>query len=231
MTQWSRDRLADLFGGLELANDGALVVTGIAEGLQLDGEAFINVRKGKLIPSYELDLKVPWKAVVRDGEGNAVVETSGKLHLPYIAEENHDEDPEVKARPPGRCCSRASMGAKVLPRPQVVLNPEQPTAADARIKDAILKQGKGKILAAVQAFVKEIHAGGPVTAKARCPLDSLLLGSSSRPALPWVRPPWRPRPSSPPLRPPNQAWLPRPRRRPRSPRPRSRSSRRATLSS
>lgn len=45
------------------------------------GDSFINLRKGKLIASYELDVSVGWAGKAADG-----TEVSGKLSLPYISE-------------------------------------------------------------------------------------------------------------------------------------------------
>jgi hypothetical protein len=49
------------------------------------------VRKAKLIPSYELCIKVKWEGSTADGQAG-----SGLIELPYVADENHDEDPEIK---------------------------------------------------------------------------------------------------------------------------------------
>ena len=37
-----------------------------------------------------------WEGEVRDGSGAVVGTASGKVHLPYVAEENHGDDPELK---------------------------------------------------------------------------------------------------------------------------------------
>jgi hypothetical protein len=50
----------------------------------------LNIRRNKLVASYELDIKVAWRGTGPDGEA------SGTIQLPYLAEENHDEDPEIK---------------------------------------------------------------------------------------------------------------------------------------
>lgn len=55
------------------------------------GDALLNVRKAKLIPSYELAVKVGWQGSTADGAA-----ASGVLELPYVADENHDEDPEIR---------------------------------------------------------------------------------------------------------------------------------------
>lgn len=49
------------------------------------------MRKAKLIPSYELCIKVKWEGTTADGQAGR-----GLIELPYVADENHDEDPEIK---------------------------------------------------------------------------------------------------------------------------------------
>ena len=51
----------------------------------------INQRKGKIIPVYELNPTLKWEGT--DAEGS---EGKGEVKVPYISEENHDEDPEVQ---------------------------------------------------------------------------------------------------------------------------------------
>lgn len=64
--QWSRDRLKHLFENCTLVDAPGL--TGSVTSVDsVEGEAFLNVRKKKLIPSYELSVKLSFKADV-DGE-------------------------------------------------------------------------------------------------------------------------------------------------------------------
>ena len=58
----------------------------------------MNVRKAKLIPSYELCIKVRWEGTTAEGQPG-----SGLIELPYVADENHDEDPEIRCEGSVRC--------------------------------------------------------------------------------------------------------------------------------
>eukprot|EP00983_Pelagomonas_calceolata_P067222 1149403-Pelagomonas_calceolata.AAC.10 len=72
--------------------------------------ALVNNRKNKIIPSYELEIRLNWAGSVA-GE-----EAKGKVVLPYVSDENSDEEPEVRRSvKPGRgvCCW--SMREKGLP--------------------------------------------------------------------------------------------------------------------
>lgn len=80
---WTRQRMADLFDGVVLVDGGGVSakVTGLDN---VEGEAFLNIRKKKLIPSYELKVVLSFEGS-SDGEG-----VSGKVRrlafaLPCVA--------------------------------------------------------------------------------------------------------------------------------------------------
>ena len=61
----------------------------------------MNKRKGKIIPGYEVEVKLGWEGEAREGgqaAGAPIARASGVVHFPYLADENADEDPEIKAR-------------------------------------------------------------------------------------------------------------------------------------
>lgn len=131
---WSKQRFSELLDGLMIstASDTKAKITGVQS---VEGEAFLNVRKKKLIPSYELSITANFEGSVIGSNGEVAV--NGKVLLPYIAEENHDEEPEVK----------------------VAL--EQENADTLKLKQAILNEGKQVIIKQVKTFVEEFHAGKP----------------------------------------------------------------------
>ena len=55
--------------------------------LRITGEAYLNQRKGKIIPGYELELSIDYEL-----EGERI----GTMVLPYVSDENRGEDTEVK---------------------------------------------------------------------------------------------------------------------------------------
>ncbi|CAA6664253.1 unnamed protein product [Spirodela intermedia] len=73
---------------------------------KLEGEAYVNIRKGKVIPGYELSLSLSWEgeaisdsAAAAAGGGAAsppLLKVQGSVEVPYLADENADEDPEVR---------------------------------------------------------------------------------------------------------------------------------------
>eukprot|EP00850_Spirogloea_muscicola_P018054 SM000161S02436 [mRNA] locus=s161:242444:244599:+ [translate_table: standard] len=138
---WARARLAQLLAGAPvLAGEGGLWLR-IARLDELDGDAYVNIRKGKIIPGYELRMRLAWEGEARDGQGQTLARADGAAELPYIADENAGEDPEVKVS--------VSDGGEV----------------GARLREAMLSRGKEIIHAAVATFVSEIAAGGPAKAE------------------------------------------------------------------
>eukprot|EP00850_Spirogloea_muscicola_P020928 SM000231S07475 [mRNA] locus=s231:58602:60797:+ [translate_table: standard] len=151
---WARARLAQLLAGAPvLAGEGGLWLR-IARLDELDGDAYVNIRKGKIIPGYELRMRLAWEGEARDGQGQTLARADGAAELPYIADENAGEDPEVKV-------SVSDSGE-----------------VGARLREAMLSRGKEIIHAAVATFVSEIAAGGP--AKAELEAGTAPSGSGER---------------------------------------------------
>lgn len=93
--KWSQTRLTELLSNLVILNGQDQVCINCTTVDSVTGEALINNRKKKLIPSYELAVKGHWKGEIKDGSQNSVASASGSFQLPYISDENADEDPEL----------------------------------------------------------------------------------------------------------------------------------------
>jgi len=48
---------------------------------KLEGEAYVNIRKGKIIPGYELFLSLSWEAEQKDDSGNTILKSEGTVKL------------------------------------------------------------------------------------------------------------------------------------------------------
>lgn len=127
---WCNDRLKQLLANIVLADADGINVKA-DEDVSVSGEATINQRKGKTIPAYELAVTLKWKGTDAQGE-----KISGEVKLPYISEENHDEDPEV----------------------QVVLT----SGDNEKVRGVVFAAAKPVIFKAIATFVKELRAGGPL---------------------------------------------------------------------
>ena len=123
---WAQARLGELLGGVDLPGG---FTTG--KNVKVTGEATVNLRKKKLIPAYELAVSGTWVAA-----GGAGLE--GTWEIPYLADENADEAPEVTA-----AVGQDAVGG-----------------ADAA-RGAFLVAAKAKLAGLVAPFVSEMAAGGP----------------------------------------------------------------------
>ncbi|WOK91943.1 hypothetical protein Cni_G00634 [Canna indica] len=139
--EWSRSFLSSLLSGLTILDgEGGLAIR--TKALEkLDGEAYVNIRKGKIIPGYELTLSLSWEGEARDSAGDSslpLVKVHGSVEVPYLADENAGEDPEVKI---------------------TVRDDDGPIGR--RIKDAFIAKGKPVVLEKLRVYVETMAKGGP----------------------------------------------------------------------
>ena len=131
---WARARFEETCVGLRTTKvvedeggDGAATI-----GIETcAGEAYVNKRKGKIIPGYEIELEI---AYVGTSNGKTC---RGKVRLPYVADENADETPECVVAPAGD------------------------SREDDEVKAMVQREIVPKVLDAVRGFVKDMAAGGP----------------------------------------------------------------------
>ncbi|XP_059428455.1 uncharacterized protein LOC132162207 [Corylus avellana] len=137
---------------------------------KVEGEAYVNVRKGKIIPGYEISLTLAWEGEAKDADGKSLLKADGLVEIPYIADENADEDPDLR----------------------VSVKDEGPIGK--RLKEAMLAKGKPLILVKVRVYVESMAKGGPakedleikkVAPKAQ-PADSPAAATTAKPKEPVV---------------------------------------------
>lgn len=136
--EWSKAQLSQAFAGKVLVEDDNVKIE--CSEVSCTGEAAINNRKNKLIPAYELSIKLSWKGSIK---ATSTVRT-GTVVLPYVADENHDEDPEIKFS----CSGEEDEEAGKL--------------KSAFLSGASGGAGKLMVLEGIQAFVQELKQGGPL---------------------------------------------------------------------
>lgn len=134
---WSRDLLTKLLSNLTILDgEGDLFVkTKTVE--KVEGDAYVNIRKGKIIPGYEISVNLSWEGEAKDSDGKSLLKVDGAVEIPYIADENADEDPEVK----------------------ISVKDDGPIGR--RIKEAMVAKGKPVILEKVRVYVQSMAQGGP----------------------------------------------------------------------
>ncbi|CAN6893962.1 unnamed protein product [Brassica oleracea] len=135
--EWSRNFFNNQFSdAVILSGEGNLFIK-IKKVEKLEGEAYVNVRKGKIIPGYELNVSLSWEGEAKDSEGKTISKAEGSVDMPYISDENADEDPEVR------------------------VSVKDEGAVGKTLKEAMVKKGKGVVLEKVRVFVEAMARGGP----------------------------------------------------------------------
>eukprot|EP00242_Pyramimonas_sp_CCMP2087_P011830 CAMPEP_0198202678 /NCGR_PEP_ID=MMETSP1445-20131203/5885_1 /TAXON_ID=36898 /ORGANISM="Pyramimonas sp., Strain CCMP2087" /LENGTH=348 /DNA_ID=CAMNT_0043873727 /DNA_START=632 /DNA_END=1678 /DNA_ORIENTATION=+ len=137
---WSKHRLKTLLEGLAIVEGESCMWIKIGKVESVTGEAYINTRKGKKIPGYEVEVKMTWVGEVREGgkaDGEVISNADGGVHFPYIADENADEDPEIR----------------------ITVSKEGPLYSKCR--GIMVDKGRKMVLEKVNVWLKELHSGGP----------------------------------------------------------------------
>ncbi|KAK1427140.1 hypothetical protein QVD17_15823 [Tagetes erecta] len=135
--EWSKNLLIKLLENQTiLAGEGNLFIK-TKKVEKVEGEAYVNVRKGKIIPGYELNVNISWEGEAKDADGKSLLIADGVVEIPYISDENADEDPDVR----------------------VIVKDEGPIGR--RLKDAFMAKGKDFVLKQVRVYVDAMANGGP----------------------------------------------------------------------
>ncbi|XP_061346385.1 uncharacterized protein LOC133292032 isoform X1 [Gastrolobium bilobum] len=136
--EWSRTFFTNLLSDLIVLDGEGNLFIKTTTLRNLNGEAYVNIRKGKIIPGYEISLTLAWEGEAKDSEGKSLLKVDGTVEIPYISDENADEDPDLR----------------------VTVNDEGPVGK--RLKEAMLSKGKPLILEKVKVWVQSMAKGGPV---------------------------------------------------------------------
>ncbi|KAJ9181203.1 hypothetical protein P3X46_009357 [Hevea brasiliensis] len=135
--EWSRNLLSKLLSNLVILDGEGNLFIKIKKLEKVDGEAYVNVRKGKIIPGYELNVSLSWEGEAKDSDGKSLLKVDGSVEIPYISDENADEDPEIK----------------------VTVKDEGPIGKT--LKEAMVAKGKPVIEEKVRVYVQSMAKGGP----------------------------------------------------------------------
>lgn len=135
---WSKDRLSELMIGLHVEDKDRLCYINITSVDTVKGEAYVNIRKGKKIPGYEVEVKMTYEGEIREAPDGAVLEkATGRIDMPYLADENADEDPEIKI-------VALSTGS-----------------VDEKLREVMYSKGRKLVQEKINIWRSELAAGGP----------------------------------------------------------------------
>jgi len=90
-TKWSHSTITDLLVGL--AVDDANGKARVTEVDSIEGDVIANMRKGKLIFFYEVEIKLKWKGESKDGQ-----KINGSIFIPNLSEENDADDLDFQVK-------------------------------------------------------------------------------------------------------------------------------------
>lgn len=154
---WAKKRLGELLENAPILEGSGGLWISTSKLDSVTGEAYVNIRKGKIIPGYELTVSLSWTGEAKDGQGSSLAQVKGKVEFPYIADENADEDPELK----------------------VSVLDEGPVGQ--RLREAFLAKGKSTLLERVATFVTEMKQGGPAKdeLEGKLPAKAVAAGSKT----------------------------------------------------
>ncbi|KAK7345168.1 hypothetical protein VNO77_15698 [Canavalia gladiata] len=136
--EWSRTFFKNRLNNLTVIDGDGDISVSIKRVERLDGEAYVNIRKGKVIPGYEINVTLAWEGEARDASGKVLNRVDGTVVMPYISDENAGEDPEVR----------------------VTVKDNGPIGS--RLKEAMVQKGKPLILERVRVWEQSMAKGGPV---------------------------------------------------------------------
>jgi len=89
-SKWAENRTTELLTGLALDNNKIVAST---KDVTCKGEVSVNTRKQKTIFLYELEINFNWEGELKASPGKIY---KGHVNIPYISEENDDDDFEIK---------------------------------------------------------------------------------------------------------------------------------------
>ncbi|CAA2981717.1 activator of 90 kDa heat shock ATPase homolog [Olea europaea subsp. europaea] len=135
--EWSRNYLTNVLCNKPILDGEGNFYIRIKELAKLEGEAYVNVRKGKIIPGYELHLVISYEAEAKDSDGSSVLRTEGSVEVPYISDENAGEDPEIK----------------------ISIKDDGPIGK--RLKEEFVAKGKPFVFEKIREYVDAMAKGGP----------------------------------------------------------------------
>lgn len=87
-TPWAHKRITELLAAINIpVEDGSITISKIAK---ISGDAFVNTRKGKTFPGYELKMSLEWSGSLGGWKGE------GKASMPEVAIDVSDHKYEVR---------------------------------------------------------------------------------------------------------------------------------------
>lgn len=90
---WASERIPELLKEAEIPvkGQGTLKITGTKD---LTGDAYLNMRKGKIRVGFEIKMTILWEGEIKDADGKSVVKCTGKANVIEISDDLDDDEYE-----------------------------------------------------------------------------------------------------------------------------------------
>ena len=75
--EWSRNLFSKHLSNLTVLDGEGDLYVKTKKVKKVEGEAYMNVRKGKIIPGYEISLALSWGGEAKDFEGTSLLKSEG----------------------------------------------------------------------------------------------------------------------------------------------------------
>ncbi|CAL1356879.1 unnamed protein product [Linum trigynum] len=89
--EWSRNLLSKLLANLTLLDGEGNLFIRTRNIEKVEGEVYVNIHKGKIIPGNELSVALSWEGEAKDADRKSLLKVDGSVDLPYISDENMDD--------------------------------------------------------------------------------------------------------------------------------------------
>merc|ERR1711957_1157809 len=90
---WAKERIPELLKGADIPVQGNGSIT-ITDVKGIEGDAYLNVRKGKMRVGFEIKMVIHWKGKILDSDGNEAVKCTGKATVVELSDDLDDDEYE-----------------------------------------------------------------------------------------------------------------------------------------
>lgn len=90
---WAKERIPELLkeGVIGVQGNGSIKITDVKD---IKGDAYLNIRKGKMRVGFELSMSLVWEGKILDSDGNEAVSCKGKCQIVEFSDDQDEDEYE-----------------------------------------------------------------------------------------------------------------------------------------
>jgi len=90
---WAKERIPELLkeAAIPVQGNGSITITDVKD---IKGDAYLNIRKGKMRVGFELGMNIAWEGKILDSDGNEAVSCKGKAIIVEFSDDQDDDEYE-----------------------------------------------------------------------------------------------------------------------------------------